>query len=363
MATAQARTDKTLRAFLVALPKVELHVHLVGSASVSTLVTLAGRHPEVGVPTERRALERWLQFSDFAHFGRVYGTVSRLITDGTVIVELVDRLAAELAANNVRYAEVTVTPLTHLEAMSAADLAEALRLGRIGARRAHRVELGWIFDVSGELGAHAAQDTLRWVIGHGPDGTLGFGVGGPEQQAPRALFKDCFAQAAAIGLHSVPHAGETVGPRSVWSALIDLGAERIGHGIRSVEDPRLVEHLAASGTALEVCPTSNLRTGAVAALEDHPLPALLDAGVPITLGTDDPGMFGTDLSCEYWLCHEVFGLSLQQLVEIALTGVRSAFCAPELAQRIRGEILQLVNGDQGAAGSAADAHRSAGAET
>ncbi len=263
-------------AFLAALPKVDLHVHLVGSVSASTLLALARRHPEKDVPTEPEELDRWLEFDDFAQFGRAYGLISRLLTDATDVVELIDGLMADLADNNVRYAEVTVTPLAHLDAIPPDELAEALHVGRGRAHAAHGIELGWIFDVSGELGVAAARDTLDWVVEHGPPGTVGFGLGGPERDAPRGLFKECFDEAISFGLHSVPHAGETVGPSSVWSALVELRAERIGHGIRCVEDPRLLEHLAATGVALEVCPTSNLRTGAVNSLRDHPLPALLD---------------------------------------------------------------------------------------
>ncbi|HTY35356.1 MAG TPA: adenosine deaminase [Mycobacterium sp.] len=335
--------DSTACAFLAALPKVDLHIHLVGSVSASTLLTLARRHPEGGVPTERTSLDHWLEFdNDFAQFGQAYGLISRLLIDASDLVELIDGLAVELAENNVRYAEVTVTPLAHLDSIPPDELGEALRLGRSRAQAAHGIELGWIFDVSGELGVKAAKNTLQWVLRHGPDGTVGFGLGGPETDAPRGLFKECFDEAISVGLHSVPHAGETVGPGSVWSALVDLRAERIGHGIRSVEDPQLLSNLAASGVALEVCPTSNLRTGAVESLLDHPLPTLLDAGVRVALGTDDPGMFGTDLTREYQLCNDVFGLSREQLVEIALAGVESAFCPPPVARRIRSEIEQFA---------------------
>jgi aminodeoxyfutalosine deaminase len=136
----------------------------------------------------------------------------------------------------------------------------------------------------------------------------------------------------------VPHAGETVGPDEVWAAVTELGAERIGHGIGAAGDPRLLEHLAEHGIPLEVCPISNLRTGAVKDIEAHPLPALVAAGVPVTLATDDPGMFHTDLDAEYLLCHEAFGMGIAELADIARTGARAAFCSPGLRDEILAEI-------------------------
>jgi aminodeoxyfutalosine deaminase len=336
----------SIEAFVAGLPKVELHLHLIGSVTADTLVRLARRHPDVGVPADLAALSAWLRFTDFSQFGAAFGKVSRLVTDGDDLLDLIAALARALAASTVRYAEVTVTPLTHLQAgLRPDELAQALSLGRARAAQHSDVQLNWVFDVSGDLGPPAAADTLEWVLGHQPDGAVGFGLGGPEQGAPRAAFRDSFARAVAAGLHSVPHAGETEGSQSVWSALRELRAERIGHGISSIEDPLLIEHLAASGVALEVCPTSNACTGA-ASIEEHPLPALLKAGVRVSLGTDNPGLFGTGLNEEYCLCHHALGLDRARLVELARTGAEVAFCPPALRRRILDEIDRFVSADQ-----------------
>ena len=331
-----------LDAFLHALPKVELHVHLLGSASPSTVAALARRHAPGPVPTDPDALIRFCTFRDFAHFIEVYDQVSQLVTGPTDVVDLVVGLAADLAAANVRYAEVTVTPATHVRAgLDPAALADALTEGRVRASRDHRVELGWIFDTAGELGPDAAWETLAWVLRHRPPGTVGFGLGGPEIGVERSRFARVFAAARSEGLHSLPHAGETTGPATVWSALTDLGAERIGHGIHAVGDPLLLDHLATHRIALEVCPTSNVRTGAVATLSEHPLPQLVRHGVPVTLNTDDPGLFGCDLVGEYRLAHDRFGLTPAELVRIARNGVDAAFCPPGTKARIRAEIDAL----------------------
>jgi aminodeoxyfutalosine deaminase len=329
-------------AFVAALPKVELHLHLVGSASLDTALALARHHPDGGVPTEREALRRYYAFTDFPHFLRVYERVNRLVTTAADVVTLLDGLAAELAARTVRYAEVQVTPVRNrMAGIGYAALAGALTEGRALARERHGVELGWIFDADALLGPDGAEETVDFAIEHRPEGTVGIGLGGPETGIHRADFAPAFQRARAADLHSLPHAGETVGPDEVWAAVNELCAERVGHGIGAARDPRLLEHLAEHRIPLEVSPTSNLRTGAVRAIEEHPLPVLHAAGVPVTLATDDPGMFHTDLNAEYQLCHEVFGMTVPELAEIARTGARAAFCAPDLRDRILAEIDQV----------------------
>jgi aminodeoxyfutalosine deaminase len=324
-----------VRDFIEDLPKVELHVHLVGSASLDTVLELARRHPDGTVPTDREELRKFYEFTDFAHFIEVYVQVASLLTTGADITALVDGLGADLARNHVRYAEVTVTPVPHvLLGIPADELAEALTAGRALVRERHGVELAWVFDIAGSLGYRHGMATAEWVLEHRPAGTVGFGLGGNEVGVPRERYRDAFDLARDAGLHLVPHAGETTGPESIWSALTNLGAERIGHGTSAVADPELLAHLAAEGIPVEVCPSSNIRTRAVATLAEHPLPRLLAAGVPVTLATDDPGMFHTDLNREYLLCHEEFGLSRGELADLSRAGVHAAFCSAELKSEL-----------------------------
>lgn len=331
-----------IAAFVAALPKVELHLHLIGSASPETVLELARRHPDGGVPAEPTALRQFYEFTSFAHFLDVYRHVNLLVRTGADVLTLLDGIAADLAAAQVRYAEVTVTPVRNREAgISFDDLAQALTDGRALAQQRHGVELGWIFDADSALGAAGAADTLMFAVDYRPAGTVGLGLGGPETVS-RADFGSTFRAARDAGLHSVPHAGETVGPDEVWSALRVLGAERIGHGIGSATDPLLLAHLAEHSVALEVCPTSNVCTGAASSLREHPLPALLAAGVPVTLATDDPGMFHTDLNSEYLLCHREFGLGPAELADLARTGVQASFCGEETRAAILTEISRLT---------------------
>jgi aminodeoxyfutalosine deaminase len=335
--------------FVAALPKVELHLHLIGAAPPETVLALARRHPDGGVPTEPGALRRYYEFTGFRHFLDVYREVNMLVRTGADVVTLIDGLAARLAASRVRYAEVQVTSTWNRRAgIAPADLAHALTDGRALARERHGVELGWIFDGDALLGPDGMEETLAFALGHRPDGTVGLGLGGTEAGVRRADFGPAFRAAREAGLHSAPHAGETTGPGEVWAAVRDLGAERIGHGIASAADPELMAYLATHGVALEICPTSNVCTGAVPSLDRHPLPALLAAGVPVTLATDDPGMFGTDLNREYLLAHERFGLGPGELADIARTGARVAFCPAET----RDAILAGIDQAAGPAGGA-----------
>jgi aminodeoxyfutalosine deaminase len=187
------------------------------------------------------------------------------------------------------------------------------------------VDLRWCFDIPGEAGLPAAEETLRIALEQRADGLISFGLGGPEAGVPRPQFKPYFDKARAAGLHSVPHAGETTGPETIWDAVRDLGAERIGHGIAAARDPRLLAHLADNGITLEVCPTSNVRTRAVASLDEHPLPALVAAGVPVTVNSDDPPMFGTSLEEEYAVAARLLDLDAAGVADLARAAVTASF--------------------------------------
>ena len=325
--------------FVAGLPKAEIHVHLQGAASVPTVLELARRHPGAGVPTEEARLRDFYAFTDFAHFIEVYLSVNELVRAEADVQALVTGLGRDLALNQVRYAEVTVTPDSHLQMGIAPEaIAEALNVGRAQVLADHGVELAWIFDIPGEAGLESGVRTLDWVQRHRPEHSIGFGLGGPEIGVPRAQFSEVFARATDLGLHSLPHAGETTGPQTIRDSLDLLGAVRIGHGISAAQDAELMAELVERDIVLEVCPTSNVRTRAVARIEDHPFPILRDAGVRVTLNTDDPGMFDTDLNREYLTAHRVFGLSREELVDLARAAVHASFAGDATRARLLAEI-------------------------
>jgi len=329
-----------LAAFVARLPKAELHVHHVGSASPQAVAQLAARHAgSTPVPADPDKLAEYFTFTDFGHFIEVYLTVVDLIRTPEDVWTLTYEVARDLAAQNVRYAELTVTPYsTVTRGVAAPAFCEAIEDARRRAETDFGVILRWCFDIPGEAGLAAAELPLDIALSDRPDGLLSFGLGGPEIGVPREQFAPYFAKARAAGLHSVPHAGESTGPETVWDAIRHLGAERIGHGIAAARDRELLEYLAGAGITLEVCPTSNVRTRSVRSLAEHPLPALVAARVPVTINSDDPPMFSTTLNNEYLIAAELLGLDKAGVADLARAAVEASFLDGPGKQTLLAEI-------------------------
>ncbi|MBM7493768.1 adenosine deaminase [Micromonospora luteifusca] len=329
-----------LPTFIAGLPKVELHVHHVGSASPRIVAELAARHEgRTPVPADPEALAAYFEFRDFAHFIEVYLSVVDLIRDPEDVWLLTHEVARELARQQVRYAELTITPYSHVRrGIPAPAFCEAIEDARKRAMADFGLELRWCFDIPGEAGLPAAEETLRIAMEERPEGLISFGLGGPEIGVPRPQFRPYFDQARAAGLRSVPHAGETTGPQTIWDALNELGAERIGHGISAAQDPALLTYLAERQIGMEICPTSNVRTRAVANLDEHPLPRLVEAGLLVTINSDDPPMFGTTLNDEYAVAARLLGAGPEGLAGLARNAVTASFLDPAGKQRIAAEI-------------------------
>jgi aminodeoxyfutalosine deaminase len=330
--------------FIAGLPKAELHVHHVGSASPRIVSELAARHPGP-VPDDVDELRSFFEFRDFAHFIEVFLAVVDLVRTPEDIHYLTYEVAREMATvQNLRYAELTCTPYTSVRpddadrGMPIEGFTEAIEAARTEADRDFGLVLRWIYDIPGEFGLPAAEATLGFALQHGPEALVGFGLGGPEVGVPRPQFQPYFEAARASGLHCVPHAGETTGPQTVWDALLHLHAERIGHGTSSALDPALLVHLAERGIPLEVCPSSNLATHAVASLEEHPIRAFRDAGVTITVNSDDPPMFATTLNREYAIAAHLLDLDRSGLADLARTAVGASFADEQTKRRILEEI-------------------------
>ncbi len=330
----------SLTDFIAGLPKAELHVHHVGSASPRIVAELAGRHPAAGVPTDPDELREFFAFRDFAHFIEVYLAVVDLVRTPEDVRMLTYEVAREMSVEQrLRYAELTCTPYTSVvRGIPIEAYTEAIEDARVAAERDFGLVMRWIYDIPGESGIPAAEATLAYALDHAPDALVGFGLGGPEIGVPRPQFQPHFDAARAAGLRSVPHAGETTGPETVWDAVRLLGAERIGHGTSSAGDPALLRHLAEAGIVLEVCPTSNIATRAVATLDEHPLRTFVEAGVPVTINSDDPPMFGTTLNDEYAVAADLLGLDESGVADLARSAVRASFAPADVRTRILGEI-------------------------
>lgn len=328
-------------AFIAGLPKAELHVHHVGSASPRIVSELAARHPDSKVPTDPEALADYFTFTDFAHFIQVYLSVVDLIRTPDDVRLLTFEVARDLARQQVRYAELTITPYSSTRrGIEERAFMEAIEDARKAAEAEFGTVLRWCFDIPGEAGLVSAEETVRLATDDRlrPEGLVAFGLGGPEIGVPRPQFKPYFDQAIAAGLHSVPHAGETTGPETIWDALNELRAERIGHGTSAARDPKLLAHLAEHRIALEVCPTSNIATRAVRTLDEHPLKEFVQAGVLVTINSDDPPMFGTDLNSEYAIAARLLDLDEQGLAALAKNAVEASFLDEAGKARLSAEI-------------------------
>jgi aminodeoxyfutalosine deaminase len=329
----------TIERYVAAVPKAELHVHLEGSIQPATLLTLAQRNG-VQLPVQTVAdLQNWFTFRDFNHFIEIYFEISSCLKTTEDYELIAYEFGATMARQNVRYAEVTFSPSTHHFSLGIPfdTFFTGLTRGRLRAQKEFGIEIRWIFDIVRDipdetLNNRRAEYTLAVALEGINNGVVALGLGGAEVGHPPEQFTTWFEKAREAGLHSAPHAGETVGPGSVWGAIRVLGAERLGHGVRSIEDPALVDYLADRHIPLEVCPTSNVRLGVYADLASHPLPDLHDAGVPVTINSDDPPLFNTTLNDEVKLLVDPFNFDINTINEILLNGVRCSFLPVEKKQ-------------------------------
>jgi adenosine deaminase len=322
----------SLDRYLRAAPKAELHVHLEGTVQPSTLFTLARRN-NVALPFDSvEGLREWFKFRDFTHFIEAYALASRSLVTAADYELIAWEYAQELARQSCRYAEIGFTPSYHQRQGIPHDVwFGGLTRARERAKRELGVEIAWNFDISRKMRG-GDTETRRWAeytvavaIESMEDGVVALGLGGPEADDPPEQYAAYFDRARAAGLHAYPHAGEHAGPDSVRGALESLGAERIAHGVRAIEDPALVEEVAERGIAFDVCPTSNICLGVAPSLAAHPLPKLVAAGVPVTIASDDPPMFNTTLTDEYLALAAHQGFTPDELAALSLRAMNAAF--------------------------------------
>ena len=335
-------TPPSLDSFITRLPKVELHLHLEGSIRPETLRELAETkswlRQRVGDWLSERERDAY-RYGSFQNFLAAFALMALMLETPEDYALVTTRLIEWLAEQKVKYAEVTLSAGVVLwKKQSVAAVFEAISSAADEAEHRLGVRVRWIFDAVRQFGAGHARQVLEWASRFRPRGVVAFGIGGDEARGPAALFADVYREARDQGLHVTAHAGETVGPESILSAVELLQAERIGHGLSLLRDPEVVALVRERRIPLEVCPSSNVATGLLARFEDHPLPKFLESGLTVTLNSDDPAMFGTSLEDEMFKAARSFALSRSQIVEICENSIRAAFLSEDDQARLSREL-------------------------
>ncbi len=334
----------SIEEYIARLPKAELHLHLEGTVDPETLWTLAERRRTPLFEAGRAALEAVYQTGDFTSFLGAFKVVCQHLQEPEDYELITYNALRRLAEQNVHYAEVSVSAGVILwKQQDLPSLMEGIEAGYLRARQDCGIRAQWIFDAVRHFGTDHVRTVAQAAVALQDRGVIGFGIGGDERRAPAELFGDVFAYARSEGLRLVAHAGETAGPESVWAALRVLGVERIGHGLTAAGDPELVQHLAEKQVPVELNVTSNVRTGCLREATLHPVRRYFDAGLLVTLNSDDPALFGTDLNQEYLLAHRTFGFGRGELTRLAENSFRASFlpagekadCLAELCEVVR----------------------------
>lgn len=336
------------------MPKAELHLHLDGAIPPRTVLEIAARNKLLDLlPGDSEdSIARWFVFQDFAHFASVARVIKNLLRTPEDFALATYAMGRELAAQNVRYAEITFTPYTYTHVLNPGatieTILEGLEVGRKQVRDELGVELRWVFDIprnraftdyqhGGDYVVGAAERTLEHALRGMEYGVVGLGLGGNEVNAPPRPFAPVFAEAKAGGLKSLPHAGESTGPHSIWGAIDALQADRVGHGVRAIEDEALVRELVARQIPLELNMTCNVYLKFYPHIQGHPFPLLDQAGVPVTVNSDDPALISTTLSQEYQLLVDVFGYNRAAVTRIARRAFEVSCAEPALKANLLAE--------------------------
>ena len=341
-----------IQTFIQEMPKAEIHIHLEGAIQPETVLKLAQRHNmQDRLPSnDVNELRQWFQFTDFPHFIKIYLTIQDMLRTAEDFELIVYENGKEMAAQNILYRELTVTTYTHThyqKKMTIEDILRGLENGRSRAKKEFGVEMRWVFDVPRNLAfaedgrylPECAEIALEQAQFGQSIGVVGFGLGGNEVGAPPEPFARVFAKAKAAGLLSVPHGGETMGADSVWGCIKELRADRIGHGVRAIEDPKLLDYLIERQIPLEINPTSNQCLHIFPDFARHPFRKLDEMGVFVTVNSDDPPLFSTNLNQEYAVLAEYFGYDKAGMARIA----RRAFEVSGVETAVKTQLLQTFD--------------------
>ena len=339
MAKVKKLVEIDIPAWLRGLPKVELHLHLEGTIEPETLVELSLRHD--AQPLTLDGARRLYTYENFLGFLMAFKTVTERLRDPADYELITYNMVRALAAQGVVHAEVYISfGIIYFHKKTEVEpFVEAIERGRLRGEQEFGTSVYWLIDAVRHFGAEEGARVFRKAaeLRAQYPSIVGIGIGGDEARGPASLFRELYAEAKAAGLHLTAHAGESVGPESIWSA-INIGAERIGHGLTAAADPHLMEILAEKQIPIEINVTSNVRTGCCPSFDDHPLRLYFESGLMVTLNSDDPPMFGSDLLSEYILVQQRFEFSLDQMRELAANAVEASFLPPGRKLALLGEV-------------------------
>ncbi len=323
------------RQYLRRLPKAELHVHLEGSMQPARMLEFSHKHFGGAPWNDTTEVEQWFEYRDFAEFLNIFARVCMCLQTPDDFRVLARDYFAAAAAQGVVYAELMVSPNVHRgRGINIADMARAIGDAQAEARDRYGVESGLIFDISRQMPIEEGWETVRDAIALQESGVVGIGLGGNEPDFPPELFAGHFAAAKSEGLGLCAHAGEWAGPKSIRGAMDALGATRLGHGTAVREDPALLEEIRQRGIMLDMCPISNARTQSIEALRDHPIGACLDAGVAVSLNSDDPTLFQTTILGEYEALYETFEVPAERLARLGPDAMGWSFADAATRERV-----------------------------
>ena len=320
------------------IPKVELHLHLEGAIPHACLWELVQKYGGDPALPDIESLKRMFAYRDFPHFIETWIWKNRYLRTYDDFTFIAEGVARDLAAQNIRYVEAFFSPSDF--ARHGLKTQELTRAIRAGLSRVPEIEIALVADFVRDSMPERAAVTLAEVKEVKELGVIGIGIGGSEQKFPPEPFKEVYAQARKFGFHTSAHAGEAAGATSIWGAIRELEVERIGHGTRAEEDPRLLDYLAEKQIPLEMCPLSNVRTGVVRSIDEHPIRRYFQHGLFVTVNTDDPKMFGNSLAEEYRLLEARLGFSRDEIRTLVLQGIRASWLPQAMKQQLLQEFCQ-----------------------
>ena len=327
--------------WLTEMPKTELHLHLEGSIPIDAMHDLVRKYHPSNTYLSMDELRRRFHFKGFRHFIETWVWMNQFLREYDDFVMIANAVAKQLHDQHIRYAEVFYSPVRFEQCgLEAQRITEAIRTGFSSVQG---IELALIADMVRDFGPEKAANTLKRIHEVKEEhGVIGIGLGGSEQLYPPSPFQSVFHAAKDMGFHTTAHAGEAVGPESIWGALQDLDVERIGHGMRAIEDPTLVAHLKRTQIPLEMCPLSNFRIGVASALAEYPIAHYLNAGLMVTVSTDDPAMFSNSLVDEFQFLFTEFKMTDYNVVQLAQNSITASWLPAEKKERLMLELLTYV---------------------